>query len=160
MTLRVAKILHDSVTDGPGLRVVVFLQGCPHCCEGCHNPDLLDLSGGTKMTAEDVLADITRNPLTSGVTFSGGEPMAQAEALLPLARALRERGYNLWIYTGFIWEELNPVQMELAALTDVIVDGPFVQLERSLSLLWRGSKNQRVLDAQKSLAEGKAVELA
>lgn len=146
MTLRVADIIHDSVTDGPGLRVVVFFQGCPHYCEGCHNPNLLDYDGGEDRTVEDLLAEITRNPLITGVTFSGGEPMAQAEALIPAAKALKELGYNLWIYTGYLWEELDGAGKDLAELADVVVDGPYVASLRSLTLPWRGSTNQRIIE--------------
>ena len=160
MTLRVASVIHDSVTDGPGLRAAVFFQGCPHRCGGCHNPELLDPEGGTDWAAETLLAEITRNPLTTGVTFSGGEPMEQAEGLIPAAKALKERGYNLWIYTGYLWEELDGAKCELAGLADVVKDGPYDAARRSLTLPWRGSTNQRLIDVTKSLAEGKAVELA
>ena len=145
MTLRIADIIHDSVTDGPGLRVVVFFQGCPHNCEGGHNPDLLPYDGGKDWTVEDLLAEITRNPLITGVTFSGGEPMAQAEALIPAAKALKELGYNLWIYTGYLWEELDGAAKALAELADTVVDGPYVASLRSLTLPWRGSTNQRII---------------
>ncbi|MDR0293704.1 MAG: radical SAM protein [Oscillospiraceae bacterium] len=155
-----ANILHDSVTDGPGLRAVVFLQGCQNRCEGCHNPGLLDPGGGTEMTIEDVMSEIARNPLMTGVTFSGGEPMEQAEALIPVARFLKECRYDLWIYTGRLWEELDGAERDLAGLADVVVDGPFIFSRRTLSLPWRGSANQRLIDAQKSLNEGKAVEMA
>ena len=157
VTLRVGRVLHDSITDGPGLRTVIFLQGCPHRCEGCHNPELLDPSGGTEEETGQLLNEIGKNPLTTGVTLSGGEPMAQAPALLPFARALKERGYNLWIYTGYLWEELTGAQQELAALADVVVDGPYDRRRRSLALPWRGSANQRVIDVRKS--GGKTVAL-
>ena len=145
MTLRVAKIIQDSVTDGPGLRAAVFFQGCSHNCEGCHNPELLSFDGGEDRTAEAVLAEIIKNPLTSGVTFTGGEPMEQAEELLPLAEELKSRGYNLWIYTGYLWEELDGAKKELAALADTVVDGRYDASLRSLTLPWRGSSNQRLI---------------
>ncbi|MDR0325952.1 MAG: radical SAM protein [Oscillospiraceae bacterium] len=159
MTLRVASVLHDSVTDGPGLRAAVFLQGCPHHCEGCQNPGLLGYEGGTVWTAAELLAEIARNPLTAGVTFTGGEPMEQAAALIPVAERLKERGYDLWIYTGYLWERLDGAKSELAGLADVVVDGPYDAARRSLTLPWRGSANQRLIDVKKSLAEGKALEL-
>jgi anaerobic ribonucleoside-triphosphate reductase activating protein len=151
MTLRVAKVLHDSVTDGPGLRVAVFFQGCAHRCEGCHNPGLLDPSGGEDRTADELLAEIKRNPLAAGVTFTGGEPMDQAAALLPVALALREGGYDLWIYTGFVWEDLKGDAKKLASLASVVVDGPYVAARRSLTLPWRGSSNQRIIEVNKAL---------
>ncbi len=153
MTLRVAHILHDSVTDGPGLRAVVFLQGCGHGCAGCHNPDLQSFEGGTEMTPEGIVNEIVRNPLTSGVTFSGGEPMDQAEALIPAALAIKEKGYTLWIYTGYLWESLEGARRELASLADVVADGPFVLERRTWSLPWRGSDNQRLIDVKRSGSE-------
>jgi anaerobic ribonucleoside-triphosphate reductase activating protein len=159
MTLRIAKIIHDSVTDGPGLRAAVFFQGCPHRCPGCHNPELLDNDGGGDRTAEWLIHEITRNPLVTGVTFTGGDPMGQAEALTPAAKILRERGYDLWLYTGYLWEALDGARMDLAKLCDVVVDGPYDAERRSLLLPWRGSANQRLIDVKNSLAEGKAVTL-
>jgi anaerobic ribonucleoside-triphosphate reductase activating protein len=158
MTLQIAKIVHDSVTDGPGLRAAVFFQGCPHNCEGCHNPELLDFEDGTEWTADALIKEITRNPLTCGVTFSGGEPMEQAEALIPVAERLKEQGYDLWIYTGYLWEELDGARAELAKLCDAAVDGLYDKSQRSLMLPWRGSANQRIIDIKNSLAEGKTVE--
>jgi anaerobic ribonucleoside-triphosphate reductase activating protein len=102
------------------------------------------------MTPGEVVKAIVKNPLTDGVTFSGGEPMDQAEALIPIASALRGKGYNLWLYTGYTWEALSAVQRELAGLTDVVIDGRFILEERTLELPWRGSRNQRLIDAQKS----------
>jgi anaerobic ribonucleoside-triphosphate reductase activating protein len=153
MNLRIAKIIHDSVTDGPGLRAAVFFQGCPHNCAGCHNPDLLDYDGGEEWTAEAVLAEIYKNPLTSGVTFTGGEPLEQAEGLIPLAGELKARGYNLWIYTGYLWEELDGAKKELTALADAVVDGPYDASRRSMLLPWRGSSNQRIIDVKKIAAD-------
>jgi anaerobic ribonucleoside-triphosphate reductase activating protein len=103
--------------------------------------------------------EITRNPLIAGVSFTGGEPMAQAEALLPAVKALKERGYNLWIYTGYLWETLDGFQRELAALADVVADGPYIAARRSLTFPWRGSTNQRLIDVEKSLDEGRVVEI-
>ncbi|MCL1807488.1 MAG: anaerobic ribonucleoside-triphosphate reductase activating protein [Oscillospiraceae bacterium] len=157
MNLRVAKIVHDSVTDGPGLRAAVFFQGCPHRCAGCHNPELLTTEGGTEMTTEELLAEITENPLHTGVTFTGGEPMEQAEALLPAAKRLKESGYDLWIYTGCLWEELDGAKRELAEMADVVKDGPYIAEQKSLMLPWRGSANQRLIDVNKSLAAGEIM---
>ncbi|MCL2003699.1 MAG: anaerobic ribonucleoside-triphosphate reductase activating protein [Oscillospiraceae bacterium] len=158
MTLRVANIIHDSVTDGPGLRAVVFFQGCPRRCPGCHNPELLEEDGGTDWSAEALIEEITRNPLITGVTFSGGDPLAQAEALIPAAEHLKARGYSLWLYTGWLWEELDGARLELAKLADVVVDGPYDAAKRSLMLPWRGSANQRLIDVKKSVEAGRAVE--
>jgi anaerobic ribonucleoside-triphosphate reductase activating protein len=126
------------------------LQGCGFGCAGCHNPALQDYNGGTAMEPESVVGEISRNPLITGVTFSGGEPMEQAAALIPVATTLKERGYNLWIYTGYRWEALNETQRSLAKLADVVADGLFVLERRTLSLPWRGSDNQRLIDVKRS----------
>ena len=157
--ISVAGIVNDSITDGPGLRLTLFVQGCPRRCPGCHNPQTQPFEGGTPMEPEEIFRKISQNPLLSGVTFSGGEPFCQAEALLPLARKLKEAGYELAVYTGYLWEELleDPVKRELLAFVDTLVDGPFLLAERDLSLRFRGSKNQRILDVQASLQAGTPV---
>lgn len=159
--LRIAGTVGESIVDGPGIRYVVFTQGCPHHCPGCHNPETHGFDGGREVGTDTLLADIRRNPLVSGVTFSGGEPFAQAGALLPLAEALRADGRHLMAYTGYTLEELlespdGAVQALLRTL-DLLVDGRFVQEQRSLELRFRGSANQRVLDVPQSLAQGQAV---
>ncbi|HBU12010.1 MAG TPA: anaerobic ribonucleoside-triphosphate reductase activating protein [Clostridiales bacterium] len=160
--LRVAGIVNDSITDGPGLRLAVFLQGCQRNCPGCHNPAALPLAGGTCYTAEELMEPARKNPLLSGVTLSGGEPLLQAKALLPFARAVKDAGLSIMLYTGYTFAELleqaDGDVMELLSLCDTLVDGPFLMAERSLSLPFRGSRNQRILDLPKSLARGEAVE--
>ncbi len=159
--LRIAGTIGESIVDGPGIRYVIFTQGCPHRCPGCQNPETHDFAGGREADPQTLLDDIRRNPLVAGVTFSGGEPFAQAEALLPLAQALSGDGRHLMAYTGYTFEELlespdGAVRALLATLT-LLVDGRFEQEQRSLELRFRGSANQRVLDVQTSLAQGKAV---
>ena len=161
--MRVAGIIQDSIVDGPGLRFVVFAQGCHLRCDGCHNPGTWDLSGGTDMTTDEIIAQMRRNPLTDGLTLSGGEPFLQAAECVTLAKAARDDGLNVWIYTGYTFEELlaqtqNSHVRELLELTDILVDGPFELSGRSLNLKWRGSRNQRVLDVPRSIADGHAVE--
>lgn len=158
--LRLAGIAGDSIVDGPGLRVTVFAQGCPHRCEGCHNPETWPFEGGTDMSTEAIVDVIRANPLCRGVTFSGGEPFAQAEGYAELAERLRALGYEIASYTGYRFEQLRAgtsAQRKLLGLLDILVDGPFVLAERSLSLPFRGSRNQRILDVPASLREGKAV---
>ena len=159
--MRIASYVHDSIVDGPGLRLTVFVQGCPHRCPGCHNPQTHDFAGGKALSAAELVRQMDENPLLDGLTLSGGEPFAQAEDCAALARAARERGLNVWCYSGWTLEELlqdtRPGVRELLELTDVLVDGPFLLEERSLTLKWRGSANQRVLDLPKSLAAGEAV---
>lgn len=160
-TLRLAGIVNDSITDGPGLRAAVFVQGCPRRCEGCHNPQALEFDGGTVRNVDEVWTAISRNPLLSGVTFSGGEPFCQAGALAALARHAKEAGLEVAAYTGYTFEELlqndDPDVHALLELCDVVVDGPFILARRNLLLKFRGSDNQRILNVQQSLAEGRAV---
>lgn len=159
--MRIAGLVQDSIVDGPGLRFTVFTQGCPHHCEGCHNPETHDPAGGNETTAEEVVRQLLSNPLTDGVTLSGGEPFLQAEDCACVAEAAKKAGLNVWAYSGWTFEELaamaDPAVRQLLMLTDVLVDGRFVLPERSLNLKWRGSKNQRLVDVQKSLVEGHAV---
>lgn len=158
--LELSGIVSDSIVDGPGIRTCVFSQGCPHHCEGCHNPETWEFGCGTKISEEAVLDIVLSNPLCRGVTFSGGEPFAQAEGFAELARLLKEKGYEVASYTGFTFEQLlkgTPAQKELLGRIDVLIDGPFVLSEKSLELAFRGSRNQRILDVPKSLAAGEAV---
>ncbi|MDR1496466.1 MAG: radical SAM protein [Clostridiales Family XIII bacterium] len=159
--IHVAGFVEDSIVDGPGLRTVVFTQGCDKRCRGCHNPAAQPLTGGAPYSPEELFDRITANPLCAGVTFSGGEPLLQAAALLPLARLVKNAGLPLAVYTGDVLEQAlergDEAQLALLALTDVLVDGPFVMEEKTLSLPFRGSKNQRVLDSARSVSERRAV---
>ena len=161
--LDLAGIVEDSIVDGPGLRCTVFAQGCPHRCPGCHNPETWPFGCGTPMEEKRVAEIAASNPLCRGVTFSGGEPFAQAAGFAALARALRERGFEVASYSGYTFEQLlngTPAQRELLSTIDVLIDGPFLLAERSLELVFRGSRNQRILDVPASLAAGQAVPIA
>ena len=161
--IQVAGLVADSIVDGPGIRVTIFCQGCPHHCPGCQNPKTWPFTGGTAMTEEELLRRVEENPLAKGVTFSGGEPFSQAEGFARLAGMLHERGYEVACYTGYRLEELlcgTPAQRALLERLDVLIDGPFLQERKSLSLPYRGSANQRVLDVPASLRAGLAVEHA
>ena len=158
--LNLAGIQGDSIVDGPGIRLAVFAQGCPHHCDGCHNPETWEFGCGTDMEEEAVVATARGNPLCRGVTFSGGEPFAQAEGFARLAKMLKDAGYEVAAYTGFTFEQLlagTASQRALLETIDVLIDGPFVLAERSLELSFRGSRNQRILDVPQSLAVGRAV---
>ena len=158
--LNLSNIITDSIVDGPGIRTTIFSQGCPHHCPGCHNPSTWSFEGGTKLSVETVFEIVKSNPLCKGVTFSGGEPFVQAEAFARLAVLLKSAGYEVASYSGFTFEQLQkgtPEQLKLLESIDVLIDGPFIQAERSLSTIFRGSKNQRILNVSESLASGQAV---
>ena len=159
--LNLSGILSDSIVDGPGIRTTIFSQGCPHHCEGCHNPETWDFGCGTDIPVEAVVDIVRSNPLCRGVTFSGGEPFAQPEAFAKLARLLKEKGYEIASYSGYTFEELlagSQGQQELLETLDILIDGPFLLSQRSLEIAFRGSRNQRILDVPKSLAAGMAIE--
>ena len=159
--LRIAGTVNDSIVDGPGIRYTIFTQGCPHHCPGCHNPQTHDFAGGQDADVENILKEIFNNPILSGVTFSGGEPFCQAEALVPIAEAIKEKGKHLMIYTGYLLEHLQKMEnagvQRLLELADVIVDGPFIMAEKNLTLSYRGSENQRVIDMVKTRKSGEIV---
>ena len=160
--LNLAGIVGDSIVDGPGIRTTVFSQGCPHHCPGCHNPETWAFGCGTDMAEEAILEIIRSNPLCRGVTFSGGEPFAQAEGFATLARMLKAAGKEVASYSGYTFEQLlkgTESQRALLETIDVLIDGPFLLAEKTLELPFRGSRNQRILDVPRSLAAGKAVEI-
>ena len=156
MNMRIAGIVNDSIVDGPGLRLAIFAQGCPHHCPGCHNPESHDFAGGSDMDTEEIIARMDANPLLDGITLTGGEPFEQPEACRILADAAHARGLNVWAYSGYTFEQLcaAPEKRRLLEACDVLVDGPFLLAERSLDLRFRGSKNQRVLKVAELLAGG------
>lgn len=148
MKLKIAGIVDDSIVDGEGVRLTVFTQGCPHHCHGCHNPQTWSLDGGHEIDTEEIVQKLKANPLLSGITFSGGEPFLQPAPLTELARAAHKLGLDVWSYTGFTLEELEKrtdVQ-QLLNEVDVLVDGPYVEALRDLTLRFRGSSNQRIID--------------
>ena len=161
VTGRVHSVESFGTVDGPGVRFVVFTQGCPHHCPGCHNPDSHDPAGGRDADTADLLAELRQNPLLDGLTLSGGEPFCQPEACLALAEGARAAGLNVWAYTGYTWEALlaaaDPARLALLRAVDVLVDGPFILAQRSLELTFCGSRNQRLIDVAKSLAAGEIV---
>ena len=159
--MRIANTVSDSIVDGLGLRFTVFTQGCPHRCPGCHNPETHDPAGGREVSVEELSAQMVKNPLTDGLTLSGGDPFCQAAECAALARIAHEKGLNVWTYTGYTYERLLegdlPGALELLEQTDVLVDGPFLLAEKSYEALFRGSANQRLIDVKKSRAAGRVV---
>ena len=158
--LDLSGIVSDSIVDGPGIRTTIFCQGCPHHCEGCHNPETWDFGCGTTVPVEAIVDIVRSNPLCRGVTFSGGEPFAQPEGFAKLAGLLKELGYEVASYSGYTFEALlngSDAQKKLLESIDILIDGPFLLAQKSLEVPFRGSRNQRILDVPKSLAEGRAV---
>ena len=159
--LNLSGIVSDSIVDGPGIRTTIFSQGCPHHCPGCHNPETWDFGCGTDVPVESIVGIVKSNPLCRGVTFSGGEPFAQAAGFAKLAVLLKAEGYEVASYSGYTFEDLlegTEAQQQLLSNIDILIDGPFLISEKSLEIAFRGSRNQRILDVKKSLAEGSAVE--
>ena len=159
--LDLSGIVSDSIVDGPGIRTTIFSQGCPHHCPGCHNPETWAFGCGTLVPVEAIVDIVKSNPLCRGVTFSGGEPFAQAAGFAKLAMLLKEKGYEVASYSGYTFEELlkgSEDQKKLLEAIDILIDGPFLQDQKSLEIAFRGSRNQRILDVKESLAAAKAVE--
>lgn len=148
--LKVSGFEEESIVDGPGIRFVVFTQGCPHHCPGCHNPGTHDFHGGEMADTDGIMERFLEDPLLSGMTFSGGEPFCQPEPLCKLAGKVKETGKDVVIFTGYTLEQLeamaDPSVEKLLGLCDLLVDGPFLESERDLDLVFRGSRNQRILD--------------
>jgi anaerobic ribonucleoside-triphosphate reductase activating protein len=149
--IQISGVVEESIVDGPGLRYVLFTQGCPHVCPGCHNPETHSLSGGRFIPVAAVLAAIRENPLLAGVTFSGGEPFLQPDPLCLLAEEAHALGRNVVVYSGYTLEALrdlaagSPAAARLIRLADLLIDGPYVEALRDLDLPFRGSRNQRIL---------------
>lgn len=156
MQIRLYGLVDESIVDGPGFRMAVFTQGCPHGCPGCHNPGSHAMEGGTLRDTADVIAMMEDNLLLDGITLTGGEPFMQPEACAELARAAHARGLNVWCFTGYVYEQLlsRPGAQALLDEVDVLVDGPFIMAQRSLELRFRGSRNQRVIDMARTRGTG------
>ena len=151
--LRIAGIVDDSIVDGPGLRFSIFTQGCPHHCPDCHNPQTHDPNAGECVAVSALLKKIDANPLLSGITLTGGEPLLQAKACACVARASQKRGLSVILYTGHVWEELllMPHAQELLQACDWVVDGPYIASLKNATLRFKGSSNQRIIDVRESL---------
>ncbi len=162
MELRIAGTVNDSIVDGPGIRFTIFTQGCPHNCEGCHNLQTHDFHGGNIVDTDELLEKVKSNPLLDGVTFSGGEPFCQAHILAELGREVKKLGMDIITYTGYTFEQLYEKREqngwgELLEVTDYLIDGPFILAQKDWEIKFRGSSNQRYIDCQESLKQGRAV---
>jgi len=149
----------DSIVDGRGLRTVIWCQGCPHDCPGCHNPDTHNFAGGFEQDVDKLVKELLAVQMQSGVTFSGGDPMMQATTCAVIARQLKEHNLNIWCYTGFTFEELlnKPDCVQFLQYIDVLVDGKFELPLKSYELMFKGSANQRIIDVPASLQQNRAV---
>jgi anaerobic ribonucleoside-triphosphate reductase activating protein len=155
--IRIAGIVKESIVDGPGIRYVVFAQGCKHNCPGCHNPETHSFNGGILVDIEELIQQMKQNPLIDGITLSGGEPFEQAEGFGELAMRAKKQGYSVMTYTGYtfeyILENMESINgwRKLLTNTDTLVDGRFELDKRSLELKYRGSYNQRIIDVKQSI---------
>ena len=157
MQIRIAGLVPESYVDGDGIRFAIFMQGCLRNCEGCHNPETHALDGGRLIDTDEIISAIKKNPLLDGITLTGGEPLLQIAAADELARAAKNFGLSVWCYTGYTFEELPPEAAPLLENVDVLIDGAFVESLRDLELQFRGSRNQRVIDLNKTRAQNKIV---
>lgn len=163
--VKLSGIAYESLVNGPGVRRVLFSQGCRHKCKGCFNPDTHCFDGGKAFCADELVEDIAKNPMLKGVTFSGGDPLEQADKFAYIATKLKKKGLNIWSYTGYTFEYIKENAHkykgweELLSSIDVLVDGRFEQENRHEGLRFRGSANQRIVDVKSSLKSGKVVTL-
>lgn len=164
MDIRISGTVSESIVDGPGFRYTIFVQGCPHNCPGCHNPQTHDFDGGRIVDTDELFRECVDDPLNKGVTFSGGEPFSQAKELYELGKRFKERGYDLWCYTGWTMNELWKMAEseyyvgKLMSIIDVLVDGRFIEERKTLALPFRGSENQRLIDMKMTLEENMVIE--
>lgn len=156
--LRISGIVEESIVDGPGIRLTVFTQGCSHNCAGCHNPGTHDYHGGVEIQIDEILNMVKENPLLDGITLSGGEPFDQAASCTVLSRKVKEMGLNVVIYTGYQYEDLlkSKSHRDLLLQGDILIDGKFDIRKMDLTLPFRGSTNQRIIDVNKSLFANEA----
>lgn len=157
--IRLMRVVVDTTVDGPGWRSSVYCAGCRHACPGCHNPETWSFEAGESVSVGEVLAQLAQTE--GNITFSGGDPMYQAPAFTELARRIRvELHRTIWCYTGFLFEQVlaDPVMSQMLPYLEVLVDGPFIEARKNMNLMFRGSENQRLVDVQRSMAEGRVVE--
>ena len=159
--MRYHNITKDDMLNGDGLRVVLWVAGCSHGCKDCQNPITWDPQGGLPFTEEEkkeVFQELDKAYI-SGITFSGGDPLhpANIREVTALAREIRQRypEKTIWLYTGYLWKEI--VDLEIVNYLDVVVDGKFISAQKDITLPWRGSSNQKVIDVPSTLKEGKIV---
>ena len=157
-TIYLMDIVEDTVVDGPGFRVSVYLAGCAHHCKGCHNPSSWNLNSGKEVKISSIINKISKSPYN--VTLTGGDPFYQIDKTITLAKTIKQDlNKNIWCYTGYRYEELlsKPSHKELLKYIDILVDGKFMNDMKDESLLFRGSANQRIIDVKESFRNNKTV---
>ena len=165
MKIKLANIINDSIVDGPGIRLTVFFQGCNHHCEGCFNKSTWDFNNGYLCDISDICEKIKNNPLLSGITLSGGDPLFQVDGACELIKKIKQEfnHLNIIVYTGFLFEQLiensktNKNLDYILHNIDYLVDGKFDISKKDLSLKYRGSSNQRIINTKLSLEQNKII---
>lgn len=154
------KYIENTIVDGPDVRLYIAFQGCRHNCPGCFNPSCHSFTSGVLVDIKEVKEKIANSRYIAGITFSGGDSIEQPEAVKELSIYAHSLGLNIWLYSGYTFEQLLKDKQKMEALkeVDVLVDGPYIQQQRDLSLAFRGSRNQRIIDIQQSIKRGKLVE--
>lgn len=158
--MRYAGIIKDDIANGKGVGLVVFTQGCPHHCKGCHNPETWNPEGGLEFTQEildDIIKYFKDNTYASRLTLSGGDPIFNDGISLPVIHAIKDirPDVEIWVYTGWTYEIIK--DHPILKYTDVLVDGPFILEQRDISLAFRGSSNQRIIDVKKTQENNKII---
>ena len=158
---RIAGIINNSVVDGPGLRTAIFFSGCRRHCKGCHNPEAQDFNYGKEYTEDDIdkILTLARNVGDSGITLTGGHPLEPEnyEFAYEMVKKAKEYNLNVWLYTGYVFEQIPIMYMDLISLCDVVVDGPFIENLKSNDCLYRGSTNQRLINIRETFDRGEIV---
>lgn len=155
--MRVLDIVAGTTVDGPGLRTSIYFAGCTHHCPECHNPESWDMAGGREMSVEEILNRVVEEDFD--VTFTGGDPLAQVDILVELASKIKSIGKSIWCYTGYLYEDVaaDSSLSRILPYIDVLVDGRFHIDERDVKLLFKGSRNQRLIDVRKSTPEAPVI---
>lgn len=162
-SIKIAGIIKESIVDGPGIRMVIFTQGCKHNCKNCHNPETHDINGGYDIEIDEIISMIDKNPLLDGITLSGGDPLLQIEESLELAKKVKDKKLNIILYTGYKFEDIlldlkeNSILRELLNQIDILIDGKYIEEEKDLLLKFRGSKNQRIINVKESLEKEEII---
>ncbi|MBK5242034.1 anaerobic ribonucleoside-triphosphate reductase activating protein [Clostridium sp.] len=162
MRLQIGGFLDNSLVNGYGMRSVVFVSGCKHNCENCHNRVMQDFTYGDSVSIHDIVQKIKNNdPIIKGITLSGGEPFESALALSKLSEVVKDLGLNIWCYSGYTFEEIinsgDSEKLRLLSVINVLIDGKFDETLKEGASKYTGSSNQRIIDTRKSILENKIV---